>query len=255
MLEFLADPNVWASLLTLTALEIVLGIDNLIFLSIVSGRLPLHQQRLARQIGLALALVGRIALLFSLTWIIGLTQPIFAVFGHEVSWRDLVLLVGGLFLIVKGTMETHHMLEGHEQEAGIGTLTFGVAVVQIIILDVVFALDSIITAVGMTDLLPVMVAAVVIAMIVMLVAANPVGDFVNAHPTVKMLALSFLLLVGVALVADGLHFHIPRGYLYFAIAFSAGVEALNLLASNARKKRLALETQAKQRQPAAEPQE
>jgi predicted tellurium resistance membrane protein TerC len=237
MLEFLTDPQIWMSLVTLTALEIVLGIDNLIFLSIVSGRLPLHQQRLARQIGLALALLGRLALLFSLTWIIGLTEPVFTLLGLAISWRDIVLLLGGLFLIVKGTMETHHMLEGHEQEAGIGTLTFGVAVVQIIILDVVFALDSIITAVGMTDLLPVMVIAVVIAMIVMLVAANPVGDFVNNHPTVKMLALSFLLLVGVALIADGLHFHIPRGYLYFAIAFSALVEALNLLAAKARQKR------------------
>ena len=237
MLDLLADPQVWMSLLTLTALEVVLGIDNLIFLSIVSGRLPVHQQRAARQIGLALALLGRLALLFSLTWIIGLTAPVFAVSGHEVSWRDIVLLVGGLFLIVKGTMETHHMLEGHEQEAGVGTLTFGVAVAQIIVLDVVFALDSIITAVGMSDHLPVMITAVVIAMIVMLVAANPVGDFVNAHPTVKMLALTFLLLVGMALVADGLHFHIPRGYLYFAIAFSAAVEALNLLAARARKKR------------------
>lgn len=237
MLEFLTDPQVWMSLLTLTALEIVLGIDNLIFLSIVSGRLPLHQQRLARQIGLGLALLGRLALLFSLTWIIGLTEPVLSILGFDLSWRDIVLLLGGLFLIVKGTLETHHMLEGHEQEAGIGTLTFGVAVVQIIILDIVFALDSIITAVGMTDLLPVMIIAVVIAMVVMLVAANPVGDFVNNHPTVKMLALSFLLLVGVALVADGLHFHIPRGYLYFAIAFSALVEALNLMAARARKKR------------------
>jgi predicted tellurium resistance membrane protein TerC len=237
MIELLSDPHVWASLLTLTALEIVLGIDNLIFLSIVSGRLPKHQQRLARQIGLALALLGRVALLFSLTWIIGLTQPIFSIGGFDVSWRDLVLIGGGAFLIVKGTMETHHMLEGHEEGAGIGTVTFLSAVVQIIFLDVVFALDSIITAVGLSDHLPVMVAAVVIAMIVMLVAANPVGDFVNAHPTVKMLALSFLLLVGMALVADGLHFHIPRGYLYAAIAFSAGVEALNLLAARARKKR------------------
>ncbi len=237
MLELLADPQVWMSLLTLTALEIVLGIDNLIFLSIVSGRLPRHQQRLARQLGLALALLGRVALLFSLTWIIGLTRPVVSVLGFDASWRDLVLLLGGLFLIVKGTMETHHMLEGQDQEAGVGTLTFGVAVAQIIVLDVVFALDSIITAVGMTDLLPVMVAAVVVAMVVMLVAANPVGDFVNAHPTVKMLALSFLLLVGMALVADGLHYHIPRGYLYFAIAFSAAVEALNLLAARARKKR------------------
>ena len=235
MLDLLADPQVWMSLLTLTALEIVLGIDNLIFLSIVSGRLPVHQQRAARQIGLALALLGRLALLFSLTWIIGLTEPVLSIMGLDISWRDIVLLIGGLFLIVKGTMETHHMLEGHEQEAGIGTLTFGVAVAQIILLDIVFALDSIITAVGMTDLLPVMIIAVVIAMIIMLVAANPVGDFVNNHPTVKMLALTFLLLVGMALVADGLHFHIPRGYLYFAIAFSAAVEALNLLAARARK--------------------
>ena len=236
MLEFLADPQVWMSLITLTALEIVLGIDNLIFLSIVSGRLPLNQQRAARQIGLALALLGRLALLFSLTWIIGLTEPVLSILGLDISWRDIVLLIGGLFLIVKGTMETHHMLEGHEEDATVGTITFAAAVTQIIFLDIVFALDSIITAVGMTDLLPVMVIAVVIAMIVMLVAANPVGDFVNNHPTVKMLALTFLLLVGMALVADGLHFHIPRGYLYFAIAFSAAVEALNLLAARARKK-------------------
>jgi predicted tellurium resistance membrane protein TerC len=240
MLELLTDYQVWASLLTLTALEIVLGIDNLIFLSIVSGRLPKHQQRSARQIGLALALLGRIALLFSLTWIIGLTEPILTLLGFDLSWRDVVLIGGGLFLIVKGTMETHHMLEGHEEDASVGTITFGVAVTQIIFLDIVFALDSIITAVGMSDHLPVMITAVVIAMIVMLVAANPVGDFVNAHPTVKMLALSFLLLVGVALVADGLHFHIPRGYLYFAIAFSALVEGLNLLAVKARKRRLRL---------------
>ncbi len=236
MLELLTDYQIWASLVTLTALEIVLGIDNLIFLSIVSGRLPRHQQRSARQIGLALALLGRVALLFSLTWIIGLTAPVVTLGGFALSWRDIVLLVGGAFLIVKGTMETHHMLEGHEEEHTVGTITFPVAVMQILVLDVVFALDSIITAVGMTDVLPVMITAVVIAMLVMLLAANPVGDFVNAHPTVKMLALSFLLLVGVALIADGLHFHIPRGYLYFAIAFSALVEALNLLASKARKK-------------------
>lgn len=237
VLEWLTDYQIWASLLTLTALEIVLGIDNLIFLSIVSGRLPRHQQRTARQIGLALALLGRVALLFSLTWIIGLTAPVVTIGEFALSWRDIVLLVGGAFLIVKGTMETHHMLEGHEEEHSVGTITFPMAVLQILVLDVVFALDSIITAVGMTDVLPVMVAAVVIAMLVMLLAANPVGDFVNAHPTVKMLALSFLLLVGVALIADGLHFHIPRGYLYFAIAFSALVEALNLLAAKARRKR------------------
>jgi predicted tellurium resistance membrane protein TerC len=239
MIEFLSDPHVWASLLTLTALEIVLGIDNLIFLSIVSGRLPLEQQRLARQIGLALALLGRIALLFSLTWIIGLTEPVLTILGFDLSWRDIVLMGGGLFLLVKGTMETHHMLEGHEEGAAVGTITFFSAVTQIIVLDVVFALDSIITAVGLAEHLSIMISAVVIAMIVMLVAAGPVGDFVNRHPTVKMLALTFLLLVGVALIADGLHFHIPRGYLYFAIAFSAGVEGLNLWAASARKKRRA----------------
>jgi predicted tellurium resistance membrane protein TerC len=239
MIEFLSDPHVWASLLTLTALEIVLGIDNLIFLSIVSGRLPLEQQRLARQIGLALALLGRIALLFSLTWIIGLTEPVLTILGFDLSWRDIVLMGGGLFLLVKGTMETHHMLEGHEEGAAVGTITFFSAVTQIIVLDVVFALDSIITAVGLAEHLSIMITAVVIAMIVMLVAAGPVGDFVNRHPTVKMLALTFLLLVGVALIADGLHFHIPRGYLYFAIAFSAGVEGLNLWAASARKKRRA----------------
>ena len=239
MMELLTDPHIWASLLTLTALEIVLGIDNLIFLSIVSGRLPEHQQRLARQIGLALALLGRVALLFSLTWIIGLTEPVLTILGFDLSWRDLVLMGGGLFLLVKGTMETHHMLEGHEEGAAVGTITFFSAVVQILILDVVFALDSIITAVGLAEHLWIMITAVVIAMIVMLVAAGPVGDFVNRHPTVKMLALSFLLLVGVALIADGLHFHIPRGYLYFAIAFSAAVEALNLWAASARRKRRA----------------
>ena len=240
MLELLTSYEVWISLLTLTALEIVLGIDNLIFLSIVSGRLPKHHQQLARRIGLALALLGRIVLLFSLTWIIGLTAPVFTVMAHEVSWRDMVLILGGAFLMVKGTMETHHMLEGHEEDSSVGSITFFAATIQIIVLDVVFALDSIITAVGMSDHLPVMIAAVVIAMIVMLVAADPVGNFVNEHPTVKMLALTFLLLVGMALIADGLHFHIPRGYLYFAIAFSALVEGLNLWAAKARKRRLRL---------------
>jgi predicted tellurium resistance membrane protein TerC len=239
MMEILSDPHIWASLLTLTALEIVLGIDNLIFLSIVSGRLPEHQQRLARQIGLALALLGRIALLFSLTWIIGLTEPVLTILGFDMSWRDIVLMGGGLFLLVKGTVETHHMLEGHAEGAAVGTITFFSAVVQILMLDVVFALDSIITAVGLAEHLWIMITAVVIAMIVMLAAAGPVGDFVNRHPTVKMLALSFLLLVGVALIADGLHFHIPRGYLYFAIAFSAAVEGLNLWAASARRKRRA----------------
>jgi predicted tellurium resistance membrane protein TerC len=237
MLELLADPNAWASLLTLTALEIVLGIDNIIFLSIVSGKLPAHQQQTARRIGLGLALLMRIALLASIAWIIGLTQPAFSVLGHVVSWRDLVLGGGGLFLLVKGTMEIHHMAEGHEEGSQAGTASFAGAIVQIVLLDIVFSLDSVITAVGMADDLPIMIAAVVIAIIVMLVASEPVSAFVNRHPTVKMLALSFLLLVGMALVADGVHYHIPRGYLYFAIAFSVGVECLNLIAARARQRR------------------
>lgn len=237
MLDLLADPNAWASLATLTALEIVLGIDNIIFLSIVSSRLPEHQQPIARRIGLGLALAGRLVLLFSIAWLIGLTEPFVEIFGFGLSWRDLVLGLGGLFLIVKGTLEMHHMLEGQHEGDMAGTASFAAVIAQIVMLDIVFSLDSVITAVGMAEHIPIMVIAIVIAMIVMLVAAEPVSAFVNAHPTVKMLALSFLLLVGVALIADGLHFHIPRGYLYFAIAFSGGVEALNLWAARARRRR------------------
>jgi len=236
MLELLTDPQAWISLATLSVLEIVLGIDNIIFLSIVSARLPVHQQQTARRIGLGLALLARILLLFSLTWMIGLTAPIFAVGEFEVSWRDIVLGGGGLFLLVKGTMEMHHMLEGYGGESVAGTASFAAVIAQIVVLDVVFSLDSVITAIGIAEHIPIMVAAIVIAMIIMLLAAEPTARFVNAHPTVKMLALSFLLLVGVALIADGLHFHIPRGYLYFAIAFSIGVESLNLLASRARRR-------------------
>ena len=236
MLELLTDPHARISLATLSVLEIVLGIDNIIFLTIVSARLPEAQQALARRIGLGLALLARILLLFSLTWMIGLTQPIFAIGEFEVSWRDIVLAGGGLFLIVKGTMETHHMLEGYGGESVAGTASFAAVIAQIVMLDLVFSLDSVITAIGIAEHIPIMVAAIVIAMAVMLLAAEPTARFVNAHPTVKMLALSFLLLVGAALVADGMHFHIPRGYLYFAIAFSMGVEALNLLAARARRK-------------------
>jgi predicted tellurium resistance membrane protein TerC len=239
MLELLSDPHAWISLATLSVLEIVLGIDNIIFLTIVSARLPEAQQALARRIGLGLALLARILLLFSLTWMIGLTQPIFAIGEFEVSWRDIVLAGGGLFLIVKGTMETHHMLEGYGGESVAGTASFAAVIAQIVMLDLVFSLDSVITAIGIAEHIPIMVAAIVIAMAVMLLAAEPTARFVNAHPTVKMLALSFLLLVGAALVADGMHFHIPRGYLYFAIAFSIGVESLNLLAARARKRRAA----------------
>ena len=239
MLELLTDPHAWISLATLSVLEIVLGIDNIIFLSIVSARLPEHQQATARRIGLGLALLARVLLLLSLTWMIGLTRPIFAIGDFEVSWRDIVLAGGGLFLIVKGTMETHHMLEGSGGESVAGTASFAAVITQIVLLDLVFSLDSVITAIGMAEHVPIMVAAIVIAMAIMLLAAEPTARFVNAHPTVKMLALSFLLLVGVALIADGLHFHIPRGYLYFAIAFSIGVESLNLLAARARRRRAA----------------
>lgn len=237
MLDLLASPEAWASLLTLTALEIVLGIDNVIFLSIVCGRLPLAQQGRARLIGLGLAAAMRVLLLMSISWIISLTQPAFALGSHIVSWRDLVLAGGGLFLLGKGTMEIHHMTEGAEEGAPAAVTTFAAAIVQIVLLDVVFSLDSVITAVGMSNDLPVMITAVLIAVAVMLVASKPVSAFINRHPTVKMLALSFLLLVGVALIADGLHFHIPRGYLYFAIAFSTLVEGLNLLAHRARSRR------------------
>jgi predicted tellurium resistance membrane protein TerC len=239
MLELLTDPHAWISLATLAVLEIVLGIDNIIFLSIVSARLPESQQTTARRLGLGLALLARILLLFSLTWMIGLTAPIFAIGEFEVSWRDIVLGAGGLFLIVKGTMEMHHMLEGHGGESVAGTASFAGVITQIVLLDLVFSLDSVITAIGIAEHIPIMVAAIVIAMGVMLLAAEPTARFVNAHPTVKMLALSFLLLVGAALVADGLHFHIPRGYLYFAIAFSIGVESLNLWAAGARRRRAA----------------
>lgn len=237
MVELLSDPQAWASLLTLTLLEIVLGIDNVIFLSIVSGRLPVERQPRARAVGLGLAAIMRILLLFSITWIIGLTQPLFTVADFSVSWRDIVLIAGGLFLLIKGTMEIHHMAEGMDDEAhGQAPASFAAVIGQIVMLDIVFSLDSVITAVGMSQHLPVMIAAVLISVGVMLAAAKPIGDFINRHPTVKMLALSFLLLVGVALIADGLHFHIPRGYIYFAMAFAAFVEIFNVISQRRRKK-------------------
>ncbi|MBK3733647.1 putative tellurium resistance membrane protein TerC [Azospirillum brasilense] len=240
MLELFSDPQVWASLLTLTALEIVLGIDNIIFISIMAAKLPVHQQQKARQLGLALALIMRLALLASISWVATLTEPLITVLGMGFSGRDLILLGGGLFLLAKGTIEIHNTVEGHEEDSAAPKLaSFGAVVGQIIVLDIVFSLDSVITAVGMSNDLPVMITAVVIAMAVMLFAARPVGDFVNRHVTVKMLALSFLLLVGVALIADGFGFHIPKGYLYFAIAFSTLVEALNLMAAARRKRKKA----------------
>jgi predicted tellurium resistance membrane protein TerC len=229
MIELLSDPAIWISLLTLTILEIVLGIDNIIFISIVASRLPPEQQARARYIGLSLALIMRIILLSMIAWLASLTQPVFTLFGEEFSWRDIILIGGGLFLLVKGTSEIHHHVEGGEANDSMAKkATFAAVIGMIVVLDIVFSLDSVITAIGMSDQLFVMITAVVIAMGVMLFAAKPVSDFVNTHPTVKMLALSFLLLIGMALVADGMGFHIPKGYLYFAVAFSLGVECLNI---------------------------
>ena len=231
------DPQIWASLLTLTALEIVLGIDNVIFISIVVVKLPKEHQARARFLGLSGALVFRVLLLASLVWIIGLTEPIAVFWDFALSWRDIILFSGGVFLLYKGTWEIHETMEGEEEDTmGGKKMAFSVAITQIMILDIIFSLDSIVTAVGMTQFLPVMITAVVIAVIIMMFASGPVSRFIEDHPTTKMLALSFLLLVGMALIADGLHFHIPRGYLYFAIAFSAGVEALNLANTKRRRK-------------------
>jgi len=236
-MEWIANGEIWASLLTLTALEVVLGIDNVIFISVIAARLPEHQRAKARRLGLLGALGLRIVLLAGIVWLVGLTRPLFEIFGWAASWRDLILMAGGLFLLTKGTSEIHHTVEGQEETgAALVTTTFTAAIVQIMLLDVVFSIDSVITAVGMTQFLPVMIAAVTIAIIVMMVAAGALSRFIEAHPTTKMLALSFLLLIGVALIADGLHFHIPRGYLYFAIAFSAGVEGLNILARKKRRR-------------------
>ncbi|MEQ9683134.1 MAG: TerC family protein [Rhodospirillales bacterium] len=234
-----ADPNLWLSLLTLTVLEIVLGIDNLVFISVVAAKLPEAQREKARKLGLTAALGMRIVLLASIAWIIGLTAPIFTIpfIDHVVSWRDMILLAGGVFLRAKGTHEIHGTIEGDDDhETGAKTAAFGAVVGQIIVLDIVFSIDSVVTAVGMAEHLPVMVAAVVIAMLIMLWSSGPVARFIQDHPTTKMLALAFLLLVGMALVADGMHFHIPRGYLYFAIAFSMLVEVLNLAAQRRRKR-------------------
>ncbi len=228
-MSWLSDPQAWIALVTLTSLEIVLGIDNIVFISILTGKLPEEQRQKGRMIGLSLAMIMRILLLMTLAWIIRLTAPLFTVFGNEISGRDLILILGGLFLIAKSTHEIHDKLEGEESEhrAKIAS-SFGSVMVQIMLLDLVFSLDSVITAVGMVDEIPIMVAAVIIAIIFMMLFAKAIGDFVEGHPTVKMLALSFLLLIGMALVADGLDFHIPKGYIYFAMGFSVFVEILNL---------------------------
>jgi predicted tellurium resistance membrane protein TerC len=238
MIELLTSPEAWAALVTLTALEIVLGIDNVIFLSVIVSRIPEPQATRARQIGLALALVFRILLLSLLVWLIGLTQDVLTVRGIGFSWRDIILIGGGMFLIAKATHEIHGEVEARdaESEGGSTASVFFWVIIQIIIVDMVFSLDSIITAIGMAQDIEIMIAAVVIACIIMYVSSGPVARFVAEHPTTKMLALAFLVLIGVALVADGFKFHIPRGYIYFAIVFSAAVEAFNVLAKRNRRK-------------------
>ena len=228
-IDWLADPEAWIALLSLTALEIVLGVDNIIFISILVGRLPANQRPRARIIGLGLAMVMRIALLLSLAWMMRLTEPLFTITRWEFSGRDLILLVGGLFLLVKSVLEIHNALEGEgEGHAAPKAAHFVGTLVQIAIIDIVFSLDSVITAVGMVDEIPVMVLAIVFAVGIMMFAAKPIGDFVDTHPTIKMLALSFLILIGVALVGEGFELHIPKGYIYFAMAFAIAVEMLNL---------------------------
>jgi predicted tellurium resistance membrane protein TerC len=230
-MDWITDPQAWIGFATLTVLEIVLGIDNIVFISILADKLPREQQGRARIIGLGLAMLTRILLLLSLTWIIGLTAPLFGVLGEEISGRDLVLLLGGLFLIAKSTHEIHGNLEGEEGEISARVAPSFVSVlIQIMLLDIVFSLDSVITAVGMVEEVGVMIAAVVVAIVFMMAFAGSISRFVSRHPTIKMLALSFLILIGVALIADGLGRHIPKGYIYFAMAFSVGVELLNLRA-------------------------
>ncbi|MGY3482144.1 putative tellurium resistance membrane protein TerC [Bradyrhizobium sp. USDA 4011] len=238
MMQLITSPEAWAALLTLTALEIVLGIDNVIFLSVLVSRIPQPQANRARQIGLLLALVFRIILLSVLVWLIGLTQPVITIESVALSWRDIILIGGGLFLIAKATHEIHGEVEARDAEENgkPSPNAFFWVIVQIIIIDLVFSLDSIITAIGMAQDIEIMIAAVVIACIIMYVSSGPVARFVAEHPTTKMLALAFLVLIGVALVADGFKFHIPRGYIYFAIAFSAAVEMFNVLAKRNRKK-------------------
>jgi predicted tellurium resistance membrane protein TerC len=230
-MEWLLNVNIWVGLLTLTALEIVLGVDNIVFIAILAGKLPHHQQARARRVGLVLAMAMRILLLLSITWVIGLTKPIMTISNHEISGRDLILLVGGIFLLAKSTLEIHAKLEGEEGRSG-GRVkaSFVGVIIQIMILDLVFSLDSVITAVGMVDQIAVMIAAVVIAVGIMLVSAGALNDFIHKHPTVKMLALAFLLLIGMSLVAEGLGQHISKGYIYFAMGFSIFVEMLNLRA-------------------------
>lgn len=238
MLELLNDPAVWASFLTLTVLEIVLGVDNVIFISIAASKLPEHQRARARFVGLMGALVLRIGLLFSIAWIVGLSEPITTIMGWELSWRDVILIGGGMFLIYKATTEIFDEVEGDDidtAEERVVEAVFLSVIFQIMLLDLVFSVDSVITAVGIADHLEVMIAAVCVAIVVMMVAANPIADFVENHPSTKMLALAFLVMVGMALVADGFHYHVERGFIYAAMVFAGAVEGLNLLRQRRRR--------------------
>jgi predicted tellurium resistance membrane protein TerC len=237
MMEWITQPQAWVALATLTALEVVLGIDNIVFISVLVGRLPKEHRNKARTIGLALAMVTRILLLLTLTWIMTLTTPVFTVLKNEISGRDIILLAGGLFLLAKSTHEIHQSLEGQQESAKKKLAgSFLSILIQIALLDIIFSLDSVITAVGMADHIPVMVLAIVIAVGIMMLSARVIGNFVDGHPTIKMLALAFLLLVGFSLMGEGLNLHIPKGYIYFAMAFSLGVEILNLRARDRAKK-------------------
>jgi predicted tellurium resistance membrane protein TerC len=228
-IEWIAEPQAWIALATLTAIEVVLGIDNIIFISILVSRLPVQQRNKARVIGLSLAMGMRIALLLSLVWVVHLTTPLFSIFGEDISGRDIILIGGGLFLLAKSTVEIHNSLEGTEEHTqGLQVVSFGAILIQIAILDIVFSLDSVITAIGMVSQIPVMIIAIVIAVLVMMLASKSIGEFVNTHPTVKMLALSFLVLIGVTLIAESFDLHIPKGYIYFSMAFAVTVEMLNL---------------------------
>jgi predicted tellurium resistance membrane protein TerC len=241
-MEWLFDLNVWTALLTLTVLEIILGIDNIVVISILTGKLPAHQQQKARQIGISLAIITRILFLLCLVWLASLTTKLFTIFGNDLSMRDLILIVGGLFLIYKATHEIHGVMEITEEERKPKVLAaFSAVVVQILVFDIIFSLDSVITAIGMARQLGVMIAAVIIAMLLMLVASQPISTFIEKHPSLKMLALSFLLMIGVTLIAEGLELHFPKGYIYFAMGFSGFVETMNILARN-RAARAAKET-------------
>ncbi|WP_456057731.1 TerC family protein [Campylobacter hominis] len=236
MFEWMYSPEAWISLATLTGLEIVLGIDNIIFIAILCGKLPVQQRAKARVLGLGLAMITRILLLLSIVWIMSLTKPLFSVFSQTFSGRDLVLITGGLFLLAKSTSEIHGDIVGEENKINVKTHSFFVTLIQIAILDIVFSLDSVITAVGMAEHLPVMILAVVVAVIIMMFASGVIAKFVDENPTIKILALSFLILVGVSLIGDGFKFHIPKGYIYFSMAFSLGVELINIkLRSKTRK--------------------